>query len=227
MYRYETHSHTFPVSRCAKVSAQETVRFYKKKGYDGIFITNHFIEGNTVGTEKMSYEQKIEVYFSDYEEALREGKRLEIKVFCGIETTNGGTDFLVYGLGKEWYLRHPEIDNMIMSQRLSFFKEHGALIIQAHPFREAGYIDHIRLYPRHIEGVEVINANRTEFENEMARMYAEKYGLLGFAGSDNHTAGKQRFLAGMQTERPVNSEKEFVEAVRKGQAEIFTLDNEQ
>ena len=33
-------------SRCAKASVEETVAFYKAEGYDGIFITNHFIDGN-------------------------------------------------------------------------------------------------------------------------------------------------------------------------------------
>ncbi len=28
MYRYETHLHTAPVSRCGKATVEETVRFY-------------------------------------------------------------------------------------------------------------------------------------------------------------------------------------------------------
>ena len=112
---------------------------------------------------------------------------------------------------------------MRKSAELSFLADHGALIIQAHPFREAGYIDHIRLYPRRIHGVEVINACRTGFENEMAELYAQKYELIRFAGSDNHSASKQKNLAGMQSEKPIKSEKEFISAVRKGKATPFSL----
>ena len=46
MYRYETHCHTLPVSACGKATVEDTVRFYKHMGYDGIFITNHFLDGN-------------------------------------------------------------------------------------------------------------------------------------------------------------------------------------
>ena len=38
MYRYETHCHTAPVSQCANASPEDTVRFYKRLDYDGIFL---------------------------------------------------------------------------------------------------------------------------------------------------------------------------------------------
>ena len=86
MYRYETHCHTAPVSRCAKASAEDTVRFYQSLGYDGVFITNHFLDGN-INPEiwKLSYQGQIDYYFRDYEDAARAGKRLGIKVFPGVE----------------------------------------------------------------------------------------------------------------------------------------------
>ena len=40
MYRYETHLHTAPVSRCAKSTVRQALECYKSLGYDGIFITN-------------------------------------------------------------------------------------------------------------------------------------------------------------------------------------------
>ena len=56
-----------------------------------------------------------------------------------------GADFLIYGLGKEWYLENEQIPAMKASEFLSFARESGAFIVQAHPFREARYIDHIHL----------------------------------------------------------------------------------
>lgn len=223
MYQYETHLHTSPVSACARASVRETVQFYKDMGYDGIFITNHFLPGH--GEDK-SYEGRIEFFFSDYEEAMKIGKELGIKVFCGAEIGYYGTDFLVYGLDKAWFLQHPEILEMRTSEELAFFAENGALVIHAHPFREAGYIDHFRLFPRRVHGVEVINANRTAFENEMAKQYAENYQLLPFAGSDNHVAHDQKKLAGMRSAEPIVSEQDFVTRVKNGELEIFTIDRE-
>ena len=226
MYKYETHLHTFPVSRCAKADVKESLDFYKKLGYDGVFITNHFLDGNVNIEKEKSYEEKIEFYFSDYEKALEIGKELDIRVFCGVELSYGGTDFLVYGLNKEWFLSHPEIMDMKKRDELTFMMEHGALIIQAHPFREASYIDHIRLFPRHIHGVEIINANRKEEENNLAAIYAKHYNLIEFAGTDNHKAANQQKLAGVCFEEPINSVEDFIAKVKANKMGIFTLVNE-
>ena len=226
MYKYETHLHTFPVSRCAKADVKESLDFYKKLGYDGVFITNHFLDGNINIEKEKSYEEKIEFYFSDFEKGIEIGKTLGIKVFCGVELSYGGTDFLVYGLNKEWFLSHPEIMDMKKSDELTFMMDNGALVIQAHPYREASYIDHIRLFPRNVHGVEVMNASRAEQENKMADIYAKHYGLIEFAGSDNHNASRQKKLAGVCCEEPICDVEDFISKVKGNKMEIFTLVNE-
>lgn len=226
MYKYETHLHTLPVSRCAKADVRESLEFYKMLGYDGVFITNHFLDGNINIEKDKSYEEKIEFYFSDYEKGLEIGKELGIRVFCGVELSYGGTDFLVYGPDKAWYLAHPEIMDMKKRDELTFLMEHGALIIQAHPYREATYIDHIRLYPRNVHGVEVVNANRSEQENAMARMYAQNYNLIEFAGTDNHKAANQQKLAGVCFTEPICSVEDFIAKVKANKLGLFTLVNE-
>jgi hypothetical protein len=227
MYKYETHSHTWPVSICARVSVEESLAFYKEMGYDGVFITNHFLDGNINIDKSLPYEAQIAFYFSDYEEGLRIGEKLGLKVFFGAELSYGGTDFLVYGLDKAWFLTHPEIMEMKKSRELEFFMESGALVIQAHPFREAAYIDHIRLFPRQIHGVEVTNACRKDSENRLAEIYAEHYGLLKIAGTDNHLGPRQKKLAGVSFETPIESEADFVRRIMNGEGELFTLTQEE
>ena len=223
MYRYETHLHTTPVSICGRATIRESLEFYKELGYDGVFVTNHFLDGNINIDKTKPYEEKIDFYFSDYEQGVEIGKELGIQVFCGVELSFSGTDFLIYGLDKAWFLAHPEIMDMKKSEELTLMRDEGALIIQAHPFREASYIDHIRLFPRHVHGVEIINANRKGGENDIAKLYAAHYGLLEFAGSDNHSAGKQKNLAGMQCEEPIRDVPTFIQRVMNQQMEIFTL----
>ena len=223
MYKYETHLHTSPVSRCAIASVEESLKYYKELGYDGVFITNHFPD---VDDSDRTYEEKINYYFSDYEKGLELSETIGIKVFGGVETTYGGTDFLVYGLNKEWFLAHPEIMNMKQSDKLTLMRESGALIIQAHPFREAWYIDHIRLFPRHVDGVEIMNANRPDEENDLAKIYCEHYGLIKFAGSDNHSASMQKKLFGVCFEEPICSVEDFIEKAKNGKAEVFALKSE-
>lgn len=226
MYKYETHLHTFPVSRCAKATIKESLEFYKNLGYDGVFVTNHFLDGNINIEKEKSYEEKIEFYFSDYEKGVAIGKTIGIKVFCGVEISYRGTDFLVYGLNKEWFLTHPEIMDMKKNDELAYMMENGALIIQAHPFREATYIDHIRLFSKNVHGVEVINASQTDAENQMATIYARNYSLIAFAGSDNHSASRQKKLAGVCCETPVNNVADFIDKVKGKQIKIFTFLND-
>lgn len=222
MYLYETHLHTSPVSQCARANARETVEYYKNAGYGGIFITNHFLDGNiNLEIRKQPYAEQIEFFFADYEAALAVGKEIGLDVFPGIEMSYGGTDFLVYGIDKEWCLARSDMHRLPKSQLLTTLQEAGALVIQAHPFREANYIDHIRLFPRHVVGVEVYNANRTEFENRLAEQYAENYGHLRFAGSDNHIAGDQTVFGGMATDTPILSVNDFIARVLNGEAKPF------
>ena len=222
MYLYETHVHTFPVSACAKAGVEETLKFYKNAGYAGVFMTDHFIDGNIkVEARSLPYEEKIEYFFSSYEEGRAIGERIGLDVFPGIEMSHKGSDFLVYGIDKEWCLAHKDMHQMRKTELLRLIMDSGALIIQAHPFREAEYIDHIRLFPRHVHGVEVFNAGRTEFENRLAEQYAENYGHLRFAGSDNHFGERYKLFGGMATERPIESVKDFVGAVLSGEARPF------
>ncbi|MCR4952359.1 MAG: PHP domain-containing protein [Solobacterium sp.] len=231
-YRYETHCHTAPVSKCGKASVSETVRFYKEIGYDGIFLTNHFLDGNINPEAKcLPYEEQIDYYFSDYEQAYKEGRAVGLKVFPGVELSYLGTDFLIYGLDKEWYKAHPEIMEMDKRTELKMMQEAGAFTVQAHPYREASYIDHIRLYPRSVHAAEIENSHQPALTNQMAVFYAEQYGLLRTAGSDNHFAydvfdglvrrGLRPAIAGMCSSRPLHSVQDYIDMVKSGELKPF------
>lgn len=237
MYRYETHCHTSPVSQCGKASVEDTVEFYKKIGYDGIFITNHFLDGNiNPVVREMPYAEQIDYYFSDYEKAAELGERIGIRVFPGVELSYKGTDFLIYGLEKEWYKAHPEIMGMKKTEELPYLMEAGALVIQAHPYREAFYIDHIRLFPRSVHGVEVINSSQAWDNNEITEIYAKQYGLLETCGSDNHWGsevfaklrekGYRPEIAGMSSDTPLDSVQDFIALVRSGSMKMFLMDED-
>ena len=226
MYKYETHLHTAPVSKCAKASVRESLEFYKSQGYDGVFITNHFLDGNIKIDSSESYEKYMDFYFSDYEEGVEIGREIGLKVFVGIETSYGGTDFLIYGLGKEWFLANPQIMEMSMKKKLALMAENGGFVVQAHPFRERDYIDHIRLFPRSVHAVEIINAANSDFSNKMSKIYADMYELPQVAGTDNHTAGRTKHFAGVETEEPINCEADYARMVKDGTAKIFTWKRE-
>ena len=184
-YRYETHTHTAEVSRCAQISAVDSVRTYKdlgllECGLQIIFKWKYYCAA------WFTMEEQIALFCSGYRKAYAEGQRIGISVYFGWEYSFRGTDLLTYGLEPEWLLFHPEVMKLHINQYCDLVHEHGGLIVHAHPFREADYIDMIRLLPRKVDAVEVINTCRTDFENALADQYADNYRLLKFAGSDNH-----------------------------------------
>ena len=232
MYKYETHCHTSPVSFCAKASVAETVQFYKSRGYAGLFITNHFLDGNICPSVKtLPYKEQLDFYFSDFEAGVREGEKIGISVFPGVELSYKGTDFIIYGLDKYWFQEHPEIMEMKKTEELQLMMDSGALVIQAHPYREEHYINHIRLFPRHVHGVEVVNTSQKGEANEMAALYAKHYHLLETCGSDNHWAGNvfeklrgkglKPEIAGMCSETPVVDVRDFMEKIFSGKMKPF------
>ena len=226
MYKYETHLHTYPVSRCGHVEVEENLRFYKEIGYDGVFITNHFLDGNVNLDEGVPYEDAINFYFSDYEKGAALAEEIGIKVFPGVEISYFGTDFLIYGLDKEWFLAHPEIMDMDRSDELRLMMDSGALVIQAHPYREEVYIDHIRLFPRVIHGAEIINSGNTDEEDAMAKIFVEHYDLIPFAGSDNHLGRNNKKLAGVSCDEPVKDIRDFIDKVINRKMKVFSVVNE-
>ena len=232
MYKYETHCHTSPVSFCAKATVIETVQFYKSLGYTGVFITNHFLDGNICPSVKsLPYNDQLDFYFADYEAGTLEGRKIGISVFPGVELSYKGTDFLIYGLDKDWFQKHPEIMEMRKTEELKLMMDEGALVIQAHPYREEYYINHIRLFPRHVHGVEVINTSQPKEANDMAALYAKHYHLLETCGSDNHWAGNvfeklrskglKPEIAGMCSETPIISVRDFIEKILNGEMKPF------
>lgn len=220
MYLYETHCHTFPVSKCSKSTVREMLEFYHSIGYEGVFITNHFLDGNVNIDRSLPYEERLRFYFSDYDDAVEIGREIGISVFLGLESSYRGTDFLIYGLDRDWFFAHPEIEGLKRSQMLTLMRDAGALIIQAHPFREASYIDHIRLFPRHVHGIEVINAGQPDFPNAQAKRYAKAYELIAFAGSDIHNIN-QKSLAGIMTSTPILDERDFCQRILSQNFSIF------
>ncbi|MBR1739253.1 MAG: histidinol-phosphatase [Ruminococcus sp.] len=207
MFRYETHLHTSETSACASASGAEQARRYKDEGYDGIFVTDHFFNSNTTVPRDLPWREKVDLYCKGYENAKEEGDRIGIKVFFGIEYTFDGADILVYGLDKQWLYDHPDCDR-------DFFAFHdeakaaGALMIQAHPFREAPYLNgQIKLLPKWVDGIEVYNSgNGCESWNEHARWYADAFGFKVTAGTDNHHLSvESERLAGVISERELFS----------------------
>ncbi len=222
-FKYETHAHTAETSRCARLFGAEMVRFYKSKGYTGLFITDHFFNGNTTvpRDRNLPWEERVALFEAGYLAAKKEGDRIGLDVLMGWEYTwAGGNDFLIYGLDRDWLLANPEQLSWHPREYMKRVQADGGLVVHAHPFREAAYIDCIKLAPAETEGVEIYNACRTPQENEAAKWYAEFYGKLCIGGTDNHV-GERDCLAGVSFAERITDIRHFVRAIRAGEHDIF------
>lgn len=195
-YLYETHMHTSESSACSRATGAEMARAYQAAGYAGIIITDHFFYGNTAVSRKLPWEQWVCEFCKGYENAKEEGDKIGLQVFFGWESCYQGTEFLIYGLDKEWLLLHPEICDATIEEQYRMVHEAGGMVSHAHPFREESYIPEIRLFPEYVDAVEAVNATHTSptslghknpLYNEKAIAYAKEHNLPITGGSDQHT----------------------------------------
>ena len=220
LYKYETHLHTSEASACATYSGAEQVRSYKEAGYEGIFVTDHFFNGNTAIPRNLSWEERINRFCKGYENAKQEGDRIGLSVFLGWEVNYQCTEFLIYGLDKDWLLHHPDILSWSLKEHYDKVKAAGGFVVHAHPFREREYIKEIRLFPELTDAVEVFNVgNQNEEFDRRALAYANKHKLPMTAGTDAH--GKTKLHSGMSFRTKLIDDKDFISKVQNGEYELL------
>lgn len=221
-YRYETHLHTCEGSACASASGAEMARVHKELGYTGIFVTDHFFNGNTAVPRELPWRERVRLFCLGYERARQEGEKIGLDVFFGFEFGVRAADFLVYNLDQEWLEQHEDIDRMDARKAFLLMRQSGGFIIHAHPFRERDYIDHIELFPRDVDGVEIVNgAHLKQPEmNDRARIYAMMYGLPGTAGSDSHHLWALP-QSGVELPRKVVRATDYLEMIRAGEVKCL------
>ena len=216
LYRYETHLHTVEGSACGVTPGREYPAIFKERGYDGIFITDHFFHGNTRPSRELPWPEYVDAYMKGYEEAKKAGDEIGFKVFFGIEENFEGDEFMIYGVDKEFLLAHPEIPHWTREDMIKAVHEAGGAVMQAHPFRDRDYIKKIHLYPENVEGIEGINTANTANDNLAALCYALHFGLMIQAGSDTHfkwAIGDGN--GGILYEKPITSELDYADRLRR------------
>ncbi len=216
LYKYETHLHTDVSSKCGKSTPEEMADKCKAEGYDGIFVTDHFWGGNTAIDPALPWREWVDAYMLSYERAKARGEQIGLDVFFGWESGFQGTEYLIYGLGRDWLYAHPEISRTTIEEQYRLVHEDGGLVVHAHPFRERSYIKEVRMTPDYEDAVEAINAAHDQDKpdcdpvwNEKAIAYAARAGKPMIAGSDIHTA-KCLYGGGILTKKPLKSERDFI-----------------
>ena len=218
-YRYETHLHTCQGSACASATGAEMARAHLEQGYSGIFITDHFFNGNTAVPAGLSWQERVHRFCAGFQNAWNEGQRIGLQVFFGLEYNFHGAEFLIYNLDEQWLLEHENIHLLRPREALAIIHDDGGFVVQAHPFRERDYIDHIQLFPRDIDGVQGINAANIGREgkqmNQRAFAFAKMFDLPVTSGSDSHHTNRL-YGGGIETMEPIRTPMDYLRMMKSG-----------
>jgi len=220
-YLYETHMHTAEVSACALNSALRQVISYKKRGYTGIIITDHFMNGYTRCPKDLSWEEKVKFTLKGYFEAKKAGDKYDLDVFLGWEFTIKGSDFLTYGLDMDFLLANPGVDKIGIEKYSALVRKNGGYIAQAHPYRDEYYIENkYPVDPHLIDGIEVFNSEDRNTANAKALEYAIKNDLPMQAGTDSHGRGNNNH-SGIALQFRAESIFDIINAIKSKQVRLL------
>ena len=212
MIKFEMHCHTMPSSHCAKADNQTIIRRYKEAGYGGICVTNHIVRKEYDKYPGETDREKIDFYYSIYENFKEFAKQNGIKVFIGAEIRIGnGEEFMIFGFDKQFLYDYvPAVFTMDQKQLYDIANEKGFFLYQTHPFR-----DRVKILgdPKYMHGAEIYNAHfhHTNF-NEKAIEFCKVNNLIGVCGTDFHNPD-QPILTAMYIPDDVNDEKAFVKCL--------------
>ena len=223
-YIYETHSHTSEASACGKVAGENYITFMKQKGYSGMIITDHFFNGNSCVPRTLSWKERVDMYCSGYEHAFEASRGRHFSIFFGIEFNFEGDEYLLYGVDKSWLLEQSDILSKSRKEVYTRVHQGGGIMIQAHPYRERGYLNDIRLTPCVSDGIEIYNAANGEHQNVRALEYARRLNVPVTAGSDIHYFHDNP-MGGMMFSSRLDSVSDYADRVMAGEGIPVALEN--
>ena len=146
----DLHGHSSGISRCCQIPAPEVLKAAQDVGLDGIVLSNHYHKGYITDGDYVAFAKR---YLEEYRYAEKCAKEIGCKVFFGIEVTMEKHDLahlLVYGVGEEFVLNHPDMFDYTQEELYRLVKEAGGALVQAHPFRgRDGLLD-----VQYLDGVE-------------------------------------------------------------------------
>ncbi|MBE6804378.1 MAG: PHP domain-containing protein [Ruminococcaceae bacterium] len=220
-YLYEMHLHTKDTSNCANVKASVAVEEYIKAGYDGIVVTDHLSPSTYMkyGRELLPWKKKVDFFLRGYK-AAKKAANGRIPVLLGMElryrTSEGDNDYLVYGITEDFLYNTPELLNLNSKKFYELTQKNGFLVFQAHPFRVGMKVTN----PKFLDGIEIFNGNpRHNSSNDIAEMWAKKYGLMVTSGSDYHEI-EDLGTGGIYFNKDIKDNKTLVEELLKKEYEL-------
>lgn len=158
----DLHIHESKYSLDSHVSLEKIIEEAKRKGLDGIAITDH---------DDMQIKEEAETL----------SKNLNYPIFVGVEYLTLEGDIVAFGIDKipEGRIPAQEFINLV--------NEAGGVCISAHPFRNnnRGLENNLNTI-RGLAGIEGFNGNTDKLSNLKAFETAKKLGIQAVGSSDAH-----------------------------------------
>lgn len=217
-YKYELHAHTKEVSRCAVIPVKELVEEYKKAGYSGIVLTDHYSPMTFNPSEFFSKKKAVDHHLRAYREA-KQYETEDFTILLGMELRFYATvnDYIIYGITEEMLYELPFLLKTYIRRASRLLRERGCLFLQAHPFRKLI----TRANPKHLDGVEVFNGKATKEANDNSQKWAEEINApIKTSGSDCHRASGVG-LGGIITEEPIKSNDDLIRILKSGNYKLI------
>lgn len=222
-FRYEMHQHTSPCSHCGHADPVELVRKLKEQGLAGCVLTDHFYHGNSGIDRALPWEEFCRPYEENYLKARAEGEKNGIDILFGLEEhVGGGKEVLLYGITPEFMYMNPGLREGGLEMIYRLAGDYGALVIQAHPFRDRAYIPEpaVPLNGSFLDGYEVFNTANIPECNEKAAKEFSDCGKILTAGSDCHW-NENGSRSGIETGFRITDEKQLAEVLKSGNYRLF------
>lgn len=202
--KFETHLHTLPLSVCSRLTAAEAVAKYRKCGFDGMVLTNHYSRRymETTGASESEWKKLYVQAFHDFRD---EAEKAGMEAFFGAEVTlylhispyykklysdeyimKNYADYLIVGVTDEFILDMPLLCDMSLADLHEVCAHNGMLLIQAHPFRSEQF--HAPKDLSLLDGLEINgNLGFPSGPNEQAVLsLAREHDLVVTCGGDVH-----------------------------------------
>lgn len=221
-FKTELHCHSGDVSACSKAPVELIVDRYTAAGYHSLVLTNH-LSRFTYKTKHFDYSdwswsQKIDYFMYGYHH-LREaaGDRLHVILGCELRSNSDENDYQLYGVTEKFLRENAGLLDIPIKELKPLCNESGILLFQAHPFRNGMQIKK----PEYLDGVEVINGNlAANSRNDIAMLWARRYGLKMSAGSDFH-GEKHETNTGILTDTPITTTEELMAYLNSGNYQMI------
>ena len=203
--KFDMHCHTKEGSLDGKVTIEEFILELKKKGFDGMLVTDH----NTYNG------------YRRWKKHIKDRKYRDFTVLKGIEYDTIDAGHILVIMPEDVKLKILELRGLPVQFLIEIVHKHGGILGPAHPCGEK-YLSILNTRKHRnqlavmdqFDFLEGFNACEDSGNNKKAKEIADQFGLPTFGGSDAHKLDCIG-LAYTEFDREIHSESELIALIRE------------